>query len=430
MTAGRRRWYRDLSLQVLLGILGGVLLGWLAPHEAAALRPLGDVFLKMIRMIIGLVIFCTVVTGMAGMSDLRKVGRVGIRSLVYFEVLSTLALLLGVVFADLVQPGVGFGVDPARLDAAAVTGYAGAARATDTVSFLQGIVPGTVVEAFAKGDILPVVFVSVLFGYAVARAGAQAAALADVVRALGQTVFRVIEVLMRFAPLGAFGAMAFTVGRFGVGALRPLLGLVLTFTAASVFFVCVVLGGVALAAGVNIFRLLRYLRQELLLTLGAASSDVALPSLMLKLEQLGCSKPVVGLVVPTGYVFNADGTSLYMTLAALFIAQAMNIHLSALQQLAIVGVSMLTSKGASGVTGAGFVALVGTLAVVPSIPLAGMALILGVDRFMSAVRAIVNISGNAVAAVVMSSIEGELDRERMRGVLAGSWPRGYLEGAG
>jgi aerobic C4-dicarboxylate transport protein len=418
--ATRRRWYTELYVQVLLGIAAGVAVGWLSPHTGEALGPLGDVFLKMIKMIIGLVIFCTVVSGMCGMSDLKKVGRVGAKALLYFEILSTVALVMGLLAANLVRPGAGFDVDPARLDNAAVATYVGHAQANSAISFLLGIVPTTVVDAFAKGEILPIVFISVLFGYVLAHLGERGRPVAALVESISQMVFGAINLLMRFAPLGAFGAIAYTVGRFGIGSLRPLLGLVATFVGTGAIFICVVLGAVCYWAGVNIFMLLHFLREELLVTLGAASSDVAMPSLMQKLEHLGCSRSVVGLVVPTGYVFNADGTSLYMTLAALFVAQAMNIHLTVLQQLAILGVSMLTSKGAGGITGAGFIALVGTLSVVPAIPLAGMALILGIDRFMSAARAVVNISGNAVAAVAMSNLEGELDRDRMRRVLNGS----------
>jgi aerobic C4-dicarboxylate transport protein len=414
-----KRWYAELYVQVLAGIVAGVVLGWVAPQAGAALRPLGDVFLKMIKMVVGLVIFCTVVSGIGGMRDLKKVGRVGGKALLYFEVLSTLALLMGALAANILRPGAGFNVDPARLEAGAVASYVGPAQANSIVSFLVGIVPSTVFDAFAKGEILPIVFISVLFGSVLAHLGERGKPLSLLVDSISQLVFGVINVLMRFAPLGAFGAMAYTIGRFGIGSLRPLLGLVGAFIVTGTIFVCIVLGGISRWAGFNIFKVLRYLKEELLVTLGASSSDVALPSLMQKLEHLGCSKSVVGLVVPTGYVFNADGTSLYMTLAALFIAQAMNIPLTVLQQIAIFGVSMVTSKGASGISGAGFIALVGTLSVVPSIPLAGMALILGIDRFMSTGRAVVNIIGNAVATVVMSSIEGELDRDRMRLVLSG-----------
>jgi aerobic C4-dicarboxylate transport protein len=421
-----RPWYVQTYVQVLFGIGAGVAVGWLSPHTGEALGPLGDVFLKMIKMIIGLVIFCTVVGGIAGMRDLKKVGRVGAKAILYFEALSTVALLMGLLAADIVHPGAGFNVDPARLDGAAVATYVDRAQTNSTVSFLLGIVPTTIFDAFAKGEILPIVFISVLFGYVLAQLGERGRPITVVIESLGHMVFGAINVLMRFAPLGAFGAIAYTIGRFGIGALRPLLGLVATFVGTGAIFICILLGTVCYWVGVNIFKLLRFLREELLVTLGAASSDVAMPSLMQKLEQLGCSRSVVGLVVPTGYVFNADGTSLYMTLAAVFVAQAMNIPLSPVQQFAILGVSMLTSKGASGISGAGFIALVGTLSVIPAIPLAGMALILGIDRFMSAARAIVNITGNAVAAVVMSSLEGELDRDRMRLVL-GVAPRTSLK---
>jgi aerobic C4-dicarboxylate transport protein len=416
----RQRWYAALYLQVLAGILAGVIVGWVNPQAGEALRPVGDVFLKMIKMIIGLVIFCTVVNGLGGMSDLKKVGRVGGKALIYFEVVSTLALLVGAVVANVVRPGAGFNADPARLDAAAVATYVGHAQQHSAVDFFMGIVPSTMFDAFAKGDTLPIIFISVLFGYALSHLGERGRPVGVVIEAMGQVVFGIIHILMRFAPLGAFGAMAYTIGRFGMGSLKPLLGLIATFYVTGALFVCVVMGAISRWAGFNIFKLMRYLKEELLITLGAASSDVALPSLMEKLTHLGCSRSVVGLVVPTGYVFNADGTSIYMTLAALFVAQAMNIELSLMQQMAIFGVAMLASKGASGITGAGFIALVATLSVVPDIPLAGMALILGIDRFMSTGRAVVNIIGNAVATVVMASVEGELDGNRMRRILSGA----------
>ena len=409
----QRRWYAALYVQVLAGIALGIIVGWIAPHAGEALKPLGDVFLKMIKMVIGLVIFCTVVTGLGGMSDLKKIGRVGGKALIYFEVVSTLALLFGAVVANLVQPGKGFNADPASLDTGAVSAYAGNAHQRTTVGFLMDIVPNTVFDAFARGDILPIVFISVLFGFVLSRLGERGKAVAVLIDQVGLLVFGAINIIMRFAPLGAFGAMAYTVGKFGMGSLRPLFGLIVTFYITAAIFVCVVMGAICRWAGFSIFKLMRYLKEEIFITLGSASSDVALPTLMEKLTRLGCSRPVVGLVVPTGYVFNADGTALYLTLAALFVAQAMNIDLSLTQQLAIFGVAMLTSKGASGITGAGFVALVGTLSVIPDIPLGGMAIILGIDRFMSTGRAVVNILGNAVATVVMASIEGELDRGRM-----------------
>ena len=346
----RHRWYAALYVQVLVGIAAGIAVGWIAPQAGEALRPIGDVFLKMIKMVIGLVIFCTVVNGLGGMSDLKKVGRVGGKSLIYFEVVSTLALLVGAIVANVVRPGAGFNADPARLDASAVATYVGHAQQHSAVDFLMGIVPSTIFEAFAKGDTLPIIFVSVLFGYALSHLGERGKPVAVLVEATGQVVFGIIHILMRFAPLGAFGAMAYTIGRFGMGSLKPLFGLIATFYVTGALFVCVVMGAIARWAGFNIFKLMRYLKEELLITLGAASSDVALPSLMEKLTHLGCSRSVVGLVVPTGYVFNADGTSIYMTLAALFVAQAMNIPLNFMQQLAIFGVSMIASKGASGIS--------------------------------------------------------------------------------
>jgi aerobic C4-dicarboxylate transport protein len=390
----RAHWYSALYVQVLAGILAGVAVGYLAPRAGEALKPLGDAFLKMIKMVIGLVIFCTVVSGMGGMSDLKKVGRVGGKALIYFEVVSTIALLFGAVVANVVRPGSGFDADSAHLDTAAVAGYIGQSGQSGIADFLLQIVPSTLIDAFAKGEILPIVFVSVLFGYVLSRLGERGKPIRTLIDATSHLVFGIINILMRLAPLGAFGAMA-----------------------------AVVLGAIGYWAGFNIFRLLRFLKEELLITLGASSSDVALPTLMEKLTYLGCSKSVVGLVVPTGFIFNTDGTSIYMTLTALFIAQAMKIDLSLTQQLAIFGVAMLTSKGASGIAGAGFIALVGTLSVVPAIPLAGMALVLGIDRFMSTGRALVNLIGNAVATVAMAALEGELDRNRMQRVLRGeSYP--------
>lgn len=420
-----------LHTQVLIGILAGIAVGYAAPHLGQSLKVLGDLFIQSIKMIIGLVIFCTVVNGVGGMGDMKKVGRVGGKALVYFEIMSTAALLFGAVVANVVHPGSGFDVNPAKLDAAAVAGYAGAAHSQSVVRFLMSIVPTTAVGAFARGDILPMVFISVLFAYVLSRIGEPAKPVRAFIDSLTHVVFGVINVLMRTAPLGAFGAMAYTVGRFGVGSLGPLLGLILTFAAACLVFVLVFMGAVCRWVGVNIFSLLRYLKEELLVTLGSSSSDVAMPALMEKLQHLGCAQSVVGLVVPTGYVFNADGTSLYMTLAALFIAQAMHIQLTLAQQVALFGVAMLTSKGASGISGAGFIALVGTLSVVPDIPLAGMALVLGIDRIMSTLRALVNITGNAVATVVMASLERELDRERMRRALGGLAVETYpIGGAG
>jgi aerobic C4-dicarboxylate transport protein len=419
---GRKPWYRILYVQVLVAIALGVALGHFWPATAVEMKPLGDGFIKLIKMVIALVIFCTVVSGIAGMENMKKVGRVGGKALLYFEAVSTLALLLGLVVATLVKPGAGFNADPATLDVKAVAAYAGKAKEQTIVEFVLNIIPNTIVDAFARGDILPVVLISVLFGYVLSRLGERGRPIKDFIDAGAGLVFGATNVLMRLAPIGAFGAMAFTVGRFGVGSLGPLAKLVGTFYLTSAIFVLGILGVIAWWAGFNIFKFLRYIREEILIVLGTSSSDPALPGLMEKLERLGCSKPVVGLVVPTGYVFNTDGSSIYMTLAALFVAQATNTDLTLMQELAIFGVAMLTSKGASGVTGASFIALVGTLSVVPTIPVAGMALILGIDRFMSEARALVNMIGNGVAAVVMAKWEGELDHARMQAVLNGDVP--------
>lgn len=374
--AQRKPFHTSLYVQVVVGIVLGVVVGYLAPSFGVDMRPLGDVFIKMIKMVIGLVIFCTVVAGISSMSDMRKMGRLGGKALLYFEVLSTLALVIGVIVGNLIRPGAGMNADVTKLDAGAVAKYAGQAREHGTVDFLMNIVPNTVFDALTKGGILPVVFTAVLFGHVLWKMGESGKPLRDLVDSASHWIFGVNNVLMRFAPLGAFGAMAYTIGKFGLGSLGQLIGLIGTFYLTGAIFVFGVLGLVSLWGGFSLLKLLRYLKEELLITLGASSSDAALPSLMEKLEHLGCSKSVVGLVVPTGCIFNADGTCIDMTLAALFVAQATNIDLSLTQQMAIFGVSLLTSKGASGITGAGFIALVGTLSVVPAIPLAGMALIL------------------------------------------------------
>jgi aerobic C4-dicarboxylate transport protein len=356
------------------------------------------------------------------MSDMKKVGRVGGKALLYFEVVSTLALLIGFAMAHLATPGAGFNVDPATLDAKAVAQYAGKAKEQTIIEFVLNIIPNTVIDAFARGDILPIVLVSILFGFVLSRLGDRAKPVREVIDAGSMLVFGAINLIMRLAPIGAFGAMAFTVGRYGIGSLGPLLKLVGLFYLTSVLFVFGILGPIAWWSGFNIWRFLVYIKEEILIVLGTSSSDTVLPSLMEKLERLGCSKPVVGLVVPTGYVFNTDGSSIYMTLAALFVAQATNTDLSISQQIALFGVAMLTSKGASGVTGASFIALVGTLSVVPTIPIAGMALILGIDRFMSEARALVNVIGNGVATIVISRAEGELDLVRLNAALDGKIP--------
>lgn len=413
----KKPFYTSLSFQVLAGVAIAIILGYVSPTTAVAMKPLGDAFIRLITMIITLVIFCTLVTGIAGMDDMKKVGRVGGKALLYFEVVSSLALLVGLLVGNLVQPGSGFNINPATLDAGAVAQYAGQAKAQSITEFLVHIIPNTVVDAFAKGDILQVLLISLLFGFALSIAGPRCKPLVDMLAALTQAVFAVVAILMRFAPIGAFGAMAFTIGKYGLASLGPLAKLIATLYLTSIFFVVIILGAIARFSGFGIFRFLWFLREEILLVLATSSSEPALPSLMNKLEKLGCSQALVGLVVPTGYTFNADGTSLYMTLAALFVAQATNTHLTLLQQFTILGVALLTSKGASGVQGAAFIALVATMMVIPTIPVAGMALILGIDRFLSMCRAVVNMIGNAVATLVIARWENELDRNILKSQL-------------
>ena len=410
--------YRVLWVQVLVAIALAIVLGYVDPARAIAMKPLGDAFIRVITMIITLIIFCTVVTGIAGMENLKKVGRVGGMALLYFEVVSTIALLIGLVVGNVVRPGSGFNVNVATLDAKSVADYAGQAKAQSVTEFLMHIIPTTVVDAFAKGDILEVVFVALLFGFALSAAGARAKPLVALFDSLTHVVFAITNILMKFAPIGAFGAMAYTVGKFGLASLGPLAKLIGTFWLTSVLFVVIVLGAIAWAASFNIFRFLAYIKEEILLVLAVSSSEIAIPTLMAKLEKLGCSKSLVGLVVPTGFTFNTDGTSLYMSMAALFVAQATNTHLTLVQELTILAVAVLTSKGASGVQGASFIALVATLSVIPTIPVAGMALILGIDRFLSMFRALVNMIGNGVATLVLARWEGELEGEALRRHLA------------
>jgi aerobic C4-dicarboxylate transport protein len=418
VTGRRKRWYTSLSTQVLIGIGLAIVLGYVSPERAAAMRPLGDAFIRLITMIISLVIFCTVVSGIAGMQNLKKVGRVGGKALLYFEIVSTLGLIVGLVVGNVVQPGAGFNASPASLDAKAVATYTGQAKAQTVTEFLLHIIPNTITGAFAQGDILQVVLVSLLFGFGLSMAGGRAKPLTDLINSLTHAVFGVIDILMRLAPVGAFGAMAFTVGRFGVASLGPLAKLIGTFWITCILFVLIIMGPIAHAAGFSILRFLRYFKEEILLVLAISSSEPVIPALIEKLERLGCSKALVGLVLPTGYTFNTDGSAIYMTLAALFVAQATNTHLTLTQQITILTVALLTSKGASGVQGASFIALVGTLMVIPSIPVAGMALILGVDRFMSMFRADINVIGNALATVVVSRWEGEIDARTVQEKLA------------
>lgn len=413
----RQPFYKILYVQVLAAIAVGIALGVTEPAWGVAMKPLGDAFIKLIKMVIPLVIFCTVVSGIAGMRDAKKVGRVGGKAILYFEVVSTLALLIGLVVANLVKPGAGFDADPAAMDPKTVAEYAAKAKSQHTVDFLLDIIPSSVVDAFAKGDVLQVLLFALLFGFALSALGHRADGVRAGIDSFAEVVFRILGLIMRVAPIGAFGAMAFTIGRYGLAALLPLMKLMGTFYLTAFLFVAVVLGLIARAVGFNIFRFIAYIKEELLIVLGTSSSESALPSLMHKLEKLGCSKPVVGLVVPAGYSFNLDGTNIYMTLAALFVAQATNTELTLMQEFTLLGVAMITSKGAAGVTGSGFVTLAATLAVVPSVPIEGMALILGIDRFMSECRALTNFIGNGVAAVVVARWEGELDRDRMGAAL-------------
>ncbi len=414
----RKPLYASLWAQVTFAILIAVVFGYLSPARAIAMKPLGDAFIRLITMVITVIIFCTVVTGIAGMQDLKKVGRVGGKALLYFEIVSTIALVIGLIVGNVVRPGSGFHVNAASLDAKAVAEYAGQAKAQSVTDFLMHIIPTTVVDAFAKGDILQVVFVSILFGFALSAAGARAKPLVDMLEALTRVVFKMVNIVMLFAPLGAFGAMAFTIGKYGLASLGPLAKLIGTFYVTSILFVLIVLGAIARAAGFNIVKFLLHIKEEILLVLATSSSETAIPTLMEKLEKLGCSRSLVGLVVPTGYTFNTDGSSLYMTLAALFVAQATGTQLTLLQQLTIFAVATLTSKGASGVQGASFIALVATLSVIPTIPVAGMALILGIDRFMSMFRALVNMIGNGVATLVVARWEKELDPATLQQKLA------------
>jgi aerobic C4-dicarboxylate transport protein len=410
---------KHLYVWVLVAILMGGAVGYFAPHVAVILKPLGDGFVLLIKMLVAPVIFITVVLGIAGAADIRKAGRVGIKSLLYFEVVSTFALVLGLLAVHLLRPGSGFNVDPASLDSKATAGYVSQAQSQDVAQFALHIIPKSFADAFTgSGDLLQVVLVAVLFGLALSRAGSAGSPVVGFLESLSAVFFGMVGLIMRLAPLGAGAAMAFTIGKYGVASLGPLLKLLGTFYLACGLFVCGVLGIVARLAGFSIFSFLSYLREELLLVLGTSSSESALVPLMQKLERLGCSRSVVGLVVPSGYSFNLDGTNIYLTIAALFIAQALNVPLTVSQEATLLAVAMLTSKGASGVTGAGFITLAATLAVVPSVPVAGLALILGIDRFMSEARALTNMIGNGVATIVVARWEGELDFGRLNSELA------------
>jgi aerobic C4-dicarboxylate transport protein len=408
----------SLYAQVLLGVALGALLGFLNPSLGAAMKPLGDGFIKLVKMLIAPIVFTTVVTGIAKMGDLKRVGRIGLKGIVYFEVLTTFALAIGLIVGKVVRPGAGMNVNPAALDASAIASYTTSGHALSTTDFLLNIIPKDVADAFARGDILQVLLFSILFGVALAAIRPKGALVLRFVDELSHVLFRIVAIVMRVAPLGAFGAMAFTVGKYGIKSLLSLGALMATFYMTSLLFVLLVLGLVLRWAGLGILKFLRYLREEILIVLGTSSSESALPLLMRKMEKLGCPESVVGLLVPMGYSFNLDGTSIYLTLATLFIAQATNTHVTLVQELEILAVLLLTSKGAAAVTGGGFITLAATLSAVGNIPVAGLTLLLGIDRFMSEARAITNLIGNGVATVVVSRWEGELDVDRARRILA------------
>jgi len=412
-TGGKKPLYKVLYVQVLFAIACGVALGYVRPNFAVEMRPFGDGFIKLIKMIIAPVIFCTIVAGIGGMQDMKKIGRIGGKALLYFEIVSTFALAIGLLVANVATPGAGFNASPASLDNKEVAELAARAKGQNTVDFLLNIIPTTLVDAFAKGDILQVLLLAILFGFAVSALGERGKPILHFIETAAKAVFGVVNIIMKAAPVGAFGAMAFTIGRYGIASLLPMAKLMGSVYTTCILFILLVLGTIGRLCGFSVLRLIVFIREELLIVLGTSSSESALPKLMTKLEFLGCSKSVVGLVVPAGYSFNLDGTNIYMTMAALFIAQATNTPLTLGQQLTILVVAMLTSKGASGITGAGFVTLASTLAVVPTIPVSGMALVLGIDRFMSEARALTNIVGNSVATLVVARWENELDRKKL-----------------
>jgi aerobic C4-dicarboxylate transport protein len=413
------RVFSSLYIQVLVAIALGVIFGFVSPDKAAAMKPLGDGFIKLVKMLIAPIVFTTVVVGIAHMGAMRDVGRIGLRALIYFEVVSTLALVIGLVVVTVIKPGVGVGFNPATADVSAVASYTTASQHLSTVDFLLNVIPDTIVGAFARGEVLQVLLFAVLFGLALLRLGSRVDRLVEIISMMSDGLFDVVGLIMRLAPVGAFGAMAFTVGRYGVGSLFALGKLMAAVYLTCALFVFVVLGAIAAATGFSLIKFLKYIAEEILIVLGTSSSESALPRIMAKLEHLGCAKPVVGLVVPTGYSFNLDGTSIYMTMAAIFVAQASGVHLTLGQEIGILGVLLLTSKGAAAVTGSGFVTLAATLAAFPTIPVAGLTLLLGVDRFMSEARAITNLIGNAVATMVIAKWDGALDLERARAILNG-----------
>ncbi|GEM46242.1 dicarboxylate/amino acid:cation symporter [Deinococcus cellulosilyticus] len=424
------RFIRTLYGQVILAIVLGILLGFFLPNLGASLKPLGDAFVRLVKMVITPIVFCTVVLGIAGMKDVKKVGRVGVKAILYFEVITTFALLIGLVVVNVLKPGAGMNVNAATLDTSSISKYTENDTAHQSIAdFLINIIPNNPIDAFAQGNMLQVLFLAVVFSFAITQAGKYGEAFLGWLENVMQIFFKMVNSIMKFAPIGAFGAMAFTIGKYGVGSLASLGFLMVSFYLTCAVFVFVVLGLVARMYGFNLMKFLRYIRDELLLVLGTSSSESALPRLMRKMEHLGCSKSVVGLVVPTGYSFNLDGTSIYLTMAAVFIAQATNTHLDLTHQLTLLAVLLLTSKGAAGVTGSGFITLAATLTSLPAIPLAGLALIVGIDRFMSEARAIVNFIGNGVATLVISKWENEIDLERAKDVLDDKIPYTHHEPA-
>ena len=411
--------YKSLYAQVITAIVIGVILGHFWPQVGESMKPLGDGFIKLIKMIIAPIIFCTVVIGIAGMEDMKKVGKTGGLALLYFEIVSSIALIVGLVIINLVQPGAGMNVDPASLDTKQVAAYTGPGKMQGTVEFLLAIIPNTVIDAFAKGEILQVLLFSVLFGFALHKFGGRGTLVFDMIEKTSHVLFSIVGIIMRVAPIGAFGAMAFTIGKYGIDSLVQLGKLMGTFYATCLFFIFVVLGLIARFHGFSIWKFIKYIKEELLIVLGTSSSESVLPRMMAKMENAGARKSVVGLVIPTGYSFNLDGTSIYLTMAAVFIAQATNTPMTFGQELTLLAVLLLTSKGAAGVTGSGFIVLAATLSAVGHVPVAGLALILGIDRFMSEARALTNLIGNGVATVVVAKWTGDLDTARLRSVLDG-----------
>ncbi|OWW20410.1 dicarboxylate/amino acid:cation symporter [Noviherbaspirillum denitrificans] len=409
--------YKSLYFQVVVAILIGVLLGHFYPETGAAMKPLGDAFIKLIKMIIAPIIFCTVVVGIAGMEDMKKVGKTGGLALLYFEIVSTIALIVGLVIVNLVQPGAGMNADPKALDTKGIAAYTGPGKMQSTTDFLLNIIPSTVVDAFAKGEILQVLFFAVLFGFALHRFGGRGTLVFDFIEKTSHVLFSIVGQIMKVAPIGAFGAMAFTIGKYGLGSLVSLGKLMGTFYLTCLVFIFVVLGTIARLHGFGIWQFIKYIKEELLIVLGTSSSESVLPRMMAKMENLGVKKSVVGLVIPTGYSFNLDGTSIYLTMAAVFIAQATNTPMTIGQQVTLLAVLLLTSKGAAGVTGSGFIVLAATLSAVGGVPVAGLALILGIDRFMSEARALTNLIGNGVATVVVAKWTGDIDSARMQRIL-------------